>query len=189
MLISLTGPSGIGKGFIKQQALIRFPELQEAIWLTTRQLREDETSKRSNRQQIGLASFQQLQAQGEIIFAQELFGNLYGISKSGPWFTGIDQWIIEFHIENLLLVKRSGIEVFSIGLIPETIDLLAAHLSGRSSEKPHEIDARLSAAQNEIGLIRLNYSAFDEIFVISEKNKSEIVATVLDRMNSFLAGE
>ena len=52
MLISLTGPSGIGKDYVKQALLRHFATLQEVIWLTTRLLRPNEEDGRSNREPI-----------------------------------------------------------------------------------------------------------------------------------------
>lgn len=189
MLISLTGPSGIGKGFIKERAIRCFPGLQEAIWLTTRPLRDDEKTARSNRHQIELAEFQRLQARDEIIFVQELFGHHYGIRKNGPWFCDSGRWIIEFHIENLLLARRVGISVFSIGLVPGTIDLIASRLDKRESENADEIALRLSAAQYETRLVLANESAFDEIFVISKKNELVVADTIISLIGRFFGEE
>lgn len=47
MLITLTGPSGIGKGFVAEYLLARFPGVEELVWTTTRPLRPTETGEGS----------------------------------------------------------------------------------------------------------------------------------------------
>ena len=44
MLFSITGPSGVGKGHLKQQILDAFPRLAELVWVTTRPLRADDVA-------------------------------------------------------------------------------------------------------------------------------------------------
>lgn len=47
MLIALSGPSGIGKGFIKEKLLREYPDIKEIQWITTRKLRSTESRSMS----------------------------------------------------------------------------------------------------------------------------------------------
>lgn len=178
MLISLTGPSGIGKGYIKKHLLHVFPELREVVWLTTRPLRQDETADQSNREHVTHQEFQSLVEQDEVLFVQRLYGHCYGVRKSGLWFTTDGYWMVEFHIENLLEAKKTGLNMFAIGLVPDGLAILTDRLTARGSEDTDSIRQRLEASREEISQIQLNRHLFDEVFTISADNQHMICAVV-----------
>ena len=178
MLISLTGPSGIGKGHIKKHLLRVFPELREVVWLTTRPLRQDETTNQSNREHVTHQEFQSLVEQDEVLFVQRLYGHCYGLRKSGLWSAADGYWMVEFHIENLLEAKKTGLNMFAVGMVPDGLAILADRLTTRGGEDTDNIRQRLEASCEEINQIQLNRHLFDEVFTVSAENQHMICAVV-----------
>jgi guanylate kinase len=188
MLISLTGPSGIGKGYIKRHLLRIFPELQEVVWLTTRPLRQNETTESSNREHIVDQEFQSLINQGKVLFAQRLYGHCYGVRKDGHWLTGDRCWLVEFHIGNLLEARKSELNLFAIGLIPDGQAILRDRLMTRGSEDTGEIQRRLEASNEEICCIQQNRHLFDEVFTVSTNNEHQICSIVSQAIERRIKG-
>jgi len=66
MIIALNGPSGIGKGFIKECLLRTYPHIQELAWFTTRPLRPNERSG-GNRIRVTVSEFNRMADVGELV--------------------------------------------------------------------------------------------------------------------------
>ena len=79
MIISLSGPSGIGKGFIKEQLLQLYPYIEELVWLTTRPLRSKGQDR--NRINVSLPEFNRLAEFDELVLVQNIYGHHYGLRK------------------------------------------------------------------------------------------------------------
>ena len=77
MIIALSGPSGIGKGYFKDAIISKHPEVREIVWYTTRALRPNE----KNRQSISEEEFCSMIASGELVLIQEVFDHYYGVKK------------------------------------------------------------------------------------------------------------
>lgn len=174
MLISLTGPSGIGKDYIKQALLRHFATLQEVIWLTTRLQRPNEEAGRCNREPINDDTFNLLMSEGQIVFHQELYGHQYGLRREGAWFSNQGLWITEFHIDNLAEARKICFGIKTIGLIPHDIKLLESRLERRATESLVERRRRLDEAEDEIGRILANKEQFDRLLVITPENEGVI---------------
>ena len=151
MLFALSGPSGIGKGYIKQRVASVYPGLRELVWFTTRPLRPGETAN-GNRRPVSRETFDALVASGECVLEQELYGNGYGLSREellsceGVWFT-------EFHPENLARARDLRDDIVAIGLVTDDLDLLAERIARRDGSD-EDCAARLSQAAFEMELIR-----------------------------------
>ena len=112
MIISLSGPSGIGKGFIKERLLQLYPHIQELAWFTTRTLRSNEHG--GNRIHVSLPEFNQLAGFGELVLVQDLFGHRYGLRKEDS-LPSSDIKLTELHPDNLLKALRINHAIFAIG--------------------------------------------------------------------------
>ena len=180
MIISLTGPSGAGKGYLKTALLQRFVSLKELRWTTTRSLRPGEIQG-DTRESISKQEFGELACAGEFKFVQQLFNNSYGIrrhflkNESGFFLT-------EFHIENLILAHSQELCLIAVGLIPQSFEFLNERLKRRATESAKEIESRLISAKNEISLINQHRHLFSLLVKFSGTNEH----TVADTVSEFL---
>lgn len=185
MLISITGPSGIGKGFVKQAILEHCPKIKELPWTTTRPIRR----KEANRIFVSLDRFQKMTAGGELILVQQLFGHSYGLQKC-LFEADLDQVLLtELHIENLLKLSSLDICPVAIGLIPVSLEFLRQRLElYRATEKPAEIELRLQAAETEIQQILDNHELFLTVIEIAKSTEENVTQSVIETLTPHLKG-
>ena len=180
MTISITGPSGAGKNFLKLALLEKFPFMRELCWTTTRPLRKDEVQGK-HRENIAEADFKKLASAGELLLTQHLFGNSYGIRKD--YLFREDGWsITELHIENLVRATSQQFPLISIGLVPIDIGYLKTRLLRRGTEKHAELRERLASAEAEARKMHRKKHLFSLLVQFDATNEN----TVVDRVVSFL---
>ena len=174
-IIGLTGPSGVGKGFVKKAILTAFPgRLIEPIVVTTRPKRSDDGPDRLAG--ISEEEFELMTNRNEIIFAHTPFGNnyKYGFMRSS-FRTGAPA-LTEVHVDNVIRFKdefRSSL--YLIGIFASR-KYLERNLSDRGTN-PNDIDVRLSAAQTEIKKIRSLHSTgqINELVSVGFRNRDRFV--------------
>lgn len=180
MLVSLTGPSGIGKGYLKDYLLRVFPDWREISWYTTRQIRSRE-NYRNDRRIVTEAQFRRLYEQGNIILVQELYGYLYGMNCSD--LEGGDKEILltELQISNLPTALALIEDLLTIALVPADPNFLRQRLTNyRGTESLEEVELRLETARSEIDLIWQSTSLFARVFTVSEANEGDLPDLVAD---------
>ena len=160
MLIALSGPSGIGKGFIKNRLMVECPGLIELPWLTTRSPRPDESSI-GNRIFVDDVRFDEL----DCVLIQSLYGNRYGLERR-HLLPQRARRLTEIHPENVVSTLEIAPAAILIGLITSDSELLAERMSGRSEESS-SIKTRLDAACSEMALIESQRELFHAIVEIS----------------------
>lgn len=176
MIITLTGPSGIGKGFVKDRILEHWPEICELQWATTRKKRTGETSK--NRICVTDEEFEQLIQEGRVSFVQVLYGSRYGLMLSS--LNTQKTYLTELHIENLGHFTASEHRVISIAMVADTIDFLGYRLRFvRKTESEEQIRARVEAAQKEQERILFTKGLFHRVFVVSQNTEDSIVSDII----------
>lgn len=170
MIIALSGPSGIGKGYFKEAILSKHPDVQELIWYTTRGLRPNEF----NRKSISDSEFEALLDEGNMVLVQEIFGHRYGVSRddlsreSGGWLTEVHPYVVSE-------AKHINPQIITIGMMTEDLNLLRERLVvKRKTEDSAEIEVRLSVAEKEMAAIKANPELFDEVIVITRENESSV---------------
>lgn len=170
MIISFSGPSGIGKGFIKERLLQVYPEIQELVWYTTRNLRPSEQG--GNRVQTSLPEFNQLVELGKLVLVQKnLFGHCYGLRKE-DLETSSNIKLTELHPANLVEALRINPAIFTIGLVTSDLALLRKRLSlVRKTESDVEIEKRVTNAKSEIEAILEHRSLYASVIEITEANE------------------
>ena len=184
MIISLSGPSGIGKGFIKEQLLQLYPHIQELAWFTTRSLRTNEQG--GNRIHVSLPEFNQLTEFGELVLVQDLFGHRYGLRKK-DLLPSSNTKLTELHPDNLLEALRINPAIFAIGLVTFDLSLLHKRLSVlRKTESSAEIEKRVAMAENEIETILQRRSLFISVIEVTEAGESLVLNQVLAVLTSHL---
>ena len=184
MIISLSGPSGIGKGFIKERLLQLYPHIQELAWFTTRPLRSNEQG--GNRIHVSLSEFNHLVGFGKLVLVQDLFGHRYGLRKE-DLLPSSDIKLTELHSDNLLEAIRINPAISAIGLVTFDLSLLHKRLSVvRKTESLAEIEKRVATAKSEIETILQQRSLFVSVIEVTEAGEAFVLNEVLAVLTSHL---
>ncbi len=191
MIVSLSGPSGIGKGFLKQMLKGYFPNSSELVWYTTRPLRKGE-GPGTNRDHLSLEEFEKLNEAGEMIFVQNVYGNYYGV-KLSDLFASTDGIVFtEFHpniVEDVFNVLiDASMDFYMIGMTTDQKGFIRHRLADvRRTETPEEIDKRVEEAENEIKQIEKNRKYFDRLIMINDRNELNIEVYVKEIIEDIIS--
>jgi len=184
MIISLSGPSGIGKGFIKERLLQLYPYIKELAWFTTRPLRSNEQS--GNRIHVSLSKFEKLIKTNELILVQNLFGHRYGLRKK-DLLPCSDIKLTELHPNNLSEALKVNSAIFAIGFVTFDFSLLHKRLFVvRKTENPEEIEERVAIAKSEIKTILQRRSLFVSVIEVIEAEEALVLDKVLTILTPYL---
>lgn len=157
LLIVLSGPSGVGKGTVRQ-AIFSQPDAQfeYSISMTTRQPRTGEVDGvdyffKSKEE------FEELIGKGKLLEYAEYVGNYYGTPVDYVKETleaGKDVFL-EIEVQGAKQVREKFPEGLFIFLMPPSLEELASRLGGRGTETDDTIRTRLETARKEIQLMSL----------------------------------
>ncbi|MCL5411417.1 MAG: hypothetical protein M1150_01585 [Patescibacteria group bacterium] len=186
MLISITGPSGIGKGYLMEKVQKIFPFVQELTWWTTRPLRWGEY-QRSNRKSVSKEEFRSLEAVGELILVQNLYGYHYGVRSCDLSLCQEKVYWTELQIDNLLKAFKLNLPIISLALIPFEVSFLRRRLEvHRKTETPGEIEQRLALAEKEIEKIKANRTLFSAIIEVTAETEDLVVPRLIEVVKPIL---
>lgn len=184
MIISLSGPSGIGKGFIKERILKLHPYIEELKWFTTRQLRPNEQG--GNRTHVSLLEFNRLVESGEVALTQDLYGHRYGIKREDMCsHRGIK--LTELHPYNLEEALRINPSIITIGFVTSDVSLLYKRLAVvRKTESVAEIEKRVAIAGAEVETMLRQKSLFNLVIEVTEIGEASVLNQVLEVLTPHL---
>jgi len=184
MIIALSGPSGIGKGYIKERLLATFPFLEELRWFTTRQLRSNERC--GNRISVTVSKFNELADAGDLVLVQDLYGYRYGLSRA-DLLPSSRVRVTEFHPDNVAEALKINPAIVVVGLVTHDISLLRKRLSVvRNTESASEIEKRITSAESEIRTILRHKRLFASVIEVSEISEASIFEQVLAILSPYL---
>lgn len=186
MLITITGPSGSGKGFIKEKITQKIPINKELTWLTTRPIRNGGDG--NNRINVSNDKFQEMTKKNQLVLMQELYGNLYGLKKSELFVDDTEILFTELHIDNFLRAVDLGLNLFSIALIPTNLSVLESRLVKRETEDPNQIKVRIAAAKEEVEKIEANRALFSIVINFSGDFEKASIAELTQRLDLAIKG-
>ena len=151
LLISVSGPSGAGKGTVLAKVKEMNPGAGNSISVTTREPRGGETEGveyyfRTKEE------FMKMFEDGEILEYDEFVGQYYGtptiplqeMSEAGQ------DVLLDLTIAGSLCLKENFEQAVTIFLLPPSMAELESRLRGRSTESEEAIKARLATASEEI---------------------------------------
>lgn len=152
LLIVLSGPSGVGKGTVRQAIFSKGErDFIYSISATTRQRREGEVDGVDyffkTREE-----FEDMIKNDQLLEYTEYVGNYYGTPVDYVQKTidaGKDIFL-EIEVQGAMQVKRRCPEAVLIFIMPPSFDVLKNRLIGRNTENEEAIAKRLNAAQKEI---------------------------------------
>ena len=152
-LFVLSGPSGVGKGTLREHALNNAPNLKYSISCTTRNPREGETDGVEYRF-ISHAKFQDCISQGLFLEYAHVHEDYYGTLKRdvvNELESGHDV-LLEIDVQGALQVKEKMPEAVLIFVAPPSVEVLTQRLKGRGTESAGSLEIRLANAMKEIAL-------------------------------------
>ena len=185
LIVSISGPSGVGKGTVIARLREMMPEVGNSISVTSRAPRGAEQDGveyyfRTKEQ------FEQLIAEGEIIEYDEYVGNYYGtpLTPLLRMCHGGQDVLLDLTVPGSLALKEKFEETVTIFLLPPSLRELRSRLEGRGTETPEQIDKRMAQAKSEIE----NSPKFDYVVTNNtvEQAASEIANIMKTELNRYV---
>ncbi|AKU02916.1 TPA: guanylate kinase [Streptococcus agalactiae] len=180
LLIVFSGPSGVGKGTVRQE-IFSTPDhkFDYSVSMTTRPQRPGEVDGvdyffRTREE------FEALIKEGQMLEYAEYVGNYYGTPLSYVNETldkGIDVFL-EIEVQGALQVKSKVPDGVFIFLTPPDLEELEERLVGRGTDSPEVIAQRIERAKEEIALMKeYDYAVVnDQVSLAAERVKRVIEA-------------
>lgn len=180
LLIVFSGPSGVGKGTVRQE-IFSTPDhkFKYSVSMTTRAQRPGEVDGKDyffrSREE-----FEELIRKGQMLEYAEYVGNYYGTPLTYVNETldkGIDVFL-EIEVQGALQVKKKVPDAVFIFLTPPDLNELQERLVGRGTDSEEVIAQRIERAREEIALMsEYDYAIVnDEVPLAAERVKRVIEA-------------
>lgn len=164
LLVSVSGPSGVGKGTVIDKVRERLPDIAHSVSVTTRPMRDNEIEGlsyffRSEKQ------FKVMMAEGEILEHDIYLNNYYGTPLT-PLLKLINEGrdvLFDLTVSGSLALMESYPDAVTIFLLPPSLTELRCRLVKRATESPEVIERRLLEASVEIPKVDLfNYVVIND---------------------------
>lgn len=150
-LYILSGPSGAGKGTIREKIFKNVSDLSYSISCTTRKPREGELDG-VDYHFISVGEFKRQIEENKFLEWAEVHGNFYGTSRTfiEPLLEkGIDV-MLEIDVQGALQVKDKMPEAITVFLTPPSMEILEGRLRGRGTNDDADIKLRMKNAETEM---------------------------------------
>ena len=175
-------PSGAGKGTVYNEVLIRRPEIQRSVSVTTRAPRKGEVDGIHYYFRT-VEEYQRMIADGEFLETASVYSNYYGTPKAPVYEKLALGQDVMFEIDTLGAKQIKSIypESVTIFIIPPSFEILEKRLRARGTDSEDSIRRRLSCARSELE----KYKQFDYI-VFNDDLESSIqkVLSIIDAEKS-----
>ncbi len=150
-LYIISAPSGAGKTSLVRALLQSAVDLSLSVSYTTRPPRPEEVDGRDYHF-VSREVFEQRLKQGEFLESAQVYGNLYGTSKT--WINdalsvGRDI-LLEIDSQGARQVRRVFPASVAIFVLPPSLEVLEERLRNRAQDSPEVISQRLASARDEI---------------------------------------
>lgn len=174
LLIVISGPSGAGKGTVYNEVLIRKPEINRSISVTTRAPRVGEVDGVHYYFKTE-EEYQKMIAAGEFLETAAVYNNYYGTPKKPVYEKLALGQDVMFEIDTLgaKQIKRMYPESITIFIIPPSFEILEKRLRDRGTDSEANIRRRLSSAKNELE----KYKQYD--YIVFNDDLETAIAQVL----------
>ncbi|MCI2423930.1 guanylate kinase [Saccharopolyspora sp. K220] len=150
-LTVVSGPSGVGKSSVLNEVGRRAPEIYFSVSVTTRAPRAGEING-VHYHFIDTAEFERMIAAGEMLEYAHYAGNLYGTPRK-PVEDALAAGrpaVLEIELQGARQVRRAMPEAQLVMLLPPSWEVLVDRLTGRGTEDPEIVQARLATAREEL---------------------------------------
>lgn len=154
LLIVLSGPSGVGKGTVRQYFMNDASlHLAYSISMTTRKQREGEVHGKDYFF-VSEEEFEEQIKQGNLLEYAKFVGNYYGTPYSycEQLRNEGHNVVLEIEVQGMIQIKEKCKDAITIFIVPPSMDELERRIRGRRSEPEPIIRKRLDKAENEMNL-------------------------------------
>jgi len=147
----ISGPSGSGKDTVLKLLFGKYPGIRFSISSVTRPMREGEVEGEKYNF-ISAEKFQNMINNDELLEYNEFVGNFYGTPRK-PVEEAVNNGqdiIVEIDVNGAAQIRKKIPDAISIFIMPPSLEILKARLSGRGTETADIVEKRLNAALDEI---------------------------------------
>ncbi len=183
LLIILSGPSGVGKGTVRQE-LFKDESLNLAysISMTTRSPRPGE-KEGVDYFFVSTEKFKENIEQGELLEYAQFVGNYYGTPKSHVEQL-LDEGknvVLEIEVQGALQVMEKCPHALTIFLVPPSFEELERRIRGRRTEDEDIVKERLDKARKEIATQdEYKYVVENDDVLLAKEKIAEIIKENLE---------
>jgi len=179
LLIVISAPSGTGKTTLCHMLLKAFPDMEFSVSYTTRKPRLGEINGKDYFF-VDRETFERMIEEGDFLEWAEVYGNLYGTSRSQvtkALEAGKDI-LLDIDTQGALQVKKNFPEAVLIFILPPSLTELERRLRSRRTDDEETIEKRLRIARDEIEkALYYDYLVVNDVLEVAfEKLRSIITA-------------
>src|SRR5699024_3084618 len=162
ILFVLSGPSGVGKGTVRERLFEREDQLKYSVSMTTRSKRPGEVEGEDYFYR-SKEEFEDLIEREELLEHAEYVDNYYGTPKKYVLDTieAGDDVFLEIEVQGAMQVKENFSEGIFIFLLPPNLEELKDRIVKRGTESEELVLNRLKEAEKEINMM----DAYDYVVV------------------------
>lgn len=187
LLIILSGPSGVGKGTVREYIVNSHQiDITFSVSMTTRKPRQNEVDGRDY-YFVSKEEFARQLEQGNLLEHATFVGNSYGTPKSKVESLRNEGKNVFLEIEvtgaTQVLEKVKDDGVISFFLMPPSLNILKQRIIGRRTESPEVIQERLDKGLREIK----EAHKYDYVIINDRVNKAgdQIIKIIKDKLSAW----
>jgi guanylate kinase len=151
LLIVVSAPSGTGKTTLCRMLLKEFENMEFSVSYTTRPPRKGEVNGKDYFF-VSREEFERMVEEGDFLEWANVYGNLYGTSKSQV-LKALEEGkdiLLDIDVQGALQVKKNLPEAVLIFIMPPSFEELEKRLRSRGTDSEEVIEKRLNVAKEEI---------------------------------------
>jgi guanylate kinase len=180
LLFIVSAPSGAGKTTLVERLVEQTSALRMSRSYTSRTARQGETDS-VDYNFISRDRFESMVRAGEFLEWADVFGNLYGTcaADTDRALAAGNDVVLVIDVQGARQVRRTGIPVTSIFVMPPSHAVLEQRLRGRSKDAEAAIQRRLAVAREEVA----SFEEYDYIVINDE------LTSAVDRLRGIVLAE
>lgn len=154
LLVVLSGPSGVGKDAALDALKLLDRPWHFVVTATTRTQRQGEQDG-VDYIFLETGAFLKMRERDELLECAQVYGNWYGVPRNQVrqgLRNGKDVFL-KVDVQGADTVRELAPEALFIFMIPSSLDDLRSRLTLRMTEKPSEMELRISIAESELGRV------------------------------------
>ncbi len=179
LLVVVSAPSGTGKTTLCHMLLKEFENMEFSVSYTTRPPRKGEVNGKDYFF-VSKEEFERMVEEGDFLEWANVYGNLYGTSKSQV-LRALNEGkdiLLDIDVQGALQVKKNLPEAVLIFIMPPSFDELERRLKHRGTDSEDVIKRRLETAKEEIKkAVYYDYIVVNDVLEVAfDKLKSIVTA-------------